>query len=267
MSTSCKGLYYQVYEVDSDSLILNSNSYVYENEDCKIMYNLWSNHGEAKFAFYNKTNKDIFINMKQTSLIINGQSHNYYQNKTYTYPSSVNKLSKSGIQYNRMNNGDIWGKSIYDSYDPITTNIKKGIAISATVKEDEIVCVPAKSYKVLNKNSINPILILTCNKAKDFPKTKYNVETYEQSSTPLTIVNRIAYGFDKENVSENYINNTFWVNSITNYSKKSATDNIKHKSCYSIFYTKCDEFVIGSPNKFYVTYKKSDYSVINDDMY
>lgn len=170
------------------------------------MYNLWSNHGEVKFAFYNKTNMDIFINMNQTSLIINGQSHNYYKNKT-------------------------------------------------------------QSYKVINKNSINPILILTCNKAKDFPKTKYNVETYEQSSTPLTIVNRIAYGFDKENVSENYINNTFWVNSITNYSKKSATDNIKHKSCYSIFYTNYEEFVIGSPNKFYVTYKKSDYSVINDDMY
>ena len=55
--SSCKSYYYQVYEVNSNNSKLQDNSLVYENEDCKVIYNLWSSNGELKFAIMNKTDK------------------------------------------------------------------------------------------------------------------------------------------------------------------------------------------------------------------
>ena len=63
---SCKSSYYQVYEVSTDNLKTQDNSLVYENEDCKVLYNLWSLDGELRFAVQNKTDKDIFVNMGQS---------------------------------------------------------------------------------------------------------------------------------------------------------------------------------------------------------
>ena len=39
--SSCKQLYYQVYDVKSDALKQEDNSLVYDNGDMKVMYNLW----------------------------------------------------------------------------------------------------------------------------------------------------------------------------------------------------------------------------------
>ena len=41
---SCKSYYYQVYDVSSNNTKMQDNSLVYENEDCKVLYNLWSNN-------------------------------------------------------------------------------------------------------------------------------------------------------------------------------------------------------------------------------
>jgi len=47
--TSCKQLYYQVYDVKSDALKQEDNSLVYENNDLKVMYNLWGENGSVGF--------------------------------------------------------------------------------------------------------------------------------------------------------------------------------------------------------------------------
>ena len=46
--TSCETLSYQVYEVKSPDLIQRENSLVFENEDCKVSYNLWEYNGSMK---------------------------------------------------------------------------------------------------------------------------------------------------------------------------------------------------------------------------
>lgn len=58
--SSCMSNFYQVYSVDTNGAKQIDNSLVFENEDCKVLYNLWSNNGKVNFAFYNKTDKDIF---------------------------------------------------------------------------------------------------------------------------------------------------------------------------------------------------------------
>ena len=75
--TSCETLSYQVYEVKSSDLIQRENSLVFENEDCKVSYNLWEYNGSMAFIFENKSEKDIFIDMSQTFFIKNGAAFDY----------------------------------------------------------------------------------------------------------------------------------------------------------------------------------------------
>lgn len=79
--------------------------------------------------------------------------------------------------------------------------------------------------------------------------------TYTKDNTPISFTNRIAYGFTKNDVAEKHIDNVFWVSKITNYSQKSAVDNVKEKSkCYGVKITEgVKQFKIGGPNQFYIT--------------
>lgn len=59
---SCQKIYYQVCTTKaSDPSVFTSQTdrYVYENEDVKIIYNMWCDDGDRGFVMYNKTNEYI----------------------------------------------------------------------------------------------------------------------------------------------------------------------------------------------------------------
>lgn len=269
---SCKSTFYQVYDVDYDSnMKMQDNSLVYENEDCKVLYNLWSEGGFVKFSIINKTDKDIFVNLTQTFFTLNGLANEYYQGRTYstatynqvtTASASVNSIAK-GVGYGSANaylsGSGFWGNDTYSwngnakSTSSLTKFIKSTTQ-SVTVKEKEIECIPAKSFKVFGTYSVSPSWQRTCDKEKDFPSKTYLLGSYSKDNTPYTFNNRIAYGFAKNDIAEKHIDNVFWVKAITNYSEKSATEDVKEKSeCYGMKTSdKFKRFKIGTPNKFYI---------------
>jgi len=61
--TSCmKSSYFQVYKTaTSDKLVLKENLLVYEDENCKVSYNLWNEGGNIGFQFFNKKDKNIYL--------------------------------------------------------------------------------------------------------------------------------------------------------------------------------------------------------------
>lgn len=271
--TSCKSTFYQVYDVDYDSSMkMQNNSIVYENEDCKVLYNLWSDGGAVKFAIINKTNKDIFVNLAQTFFTLNGLANEYYQGRTYTSQTynqftsasgTVNSLA-SGVGYGSAsayaNGSSFWGSSNYFLNGSSNTNanllkVVKAASNSVTIKEKEIECIPSNSFKVFSTYSVSPSWMRTCDSDKDYPTKTYQYGTYNKDNTPISFTNRIAYGFAKNDVAEKHIDNVFWVSKITNYSQKSAVDNVKEKSeCYGIKTTEgIKQFKIGGPNQFYIT--------------
>lgn len=270
---SCKSTYYQVYDVGYDnSMKMQDNSIVYENDDCKVLYNLWSDGGFVKFAIYNKTDKDIFVNMAQTFFTLNGLANEYYQGRTYstatnnqlTTASGTASSFAKGVGYGSASayssGSGFWGSSIYSwnggsKTMASLTKFVKSTTNSVTVKEKEVECIPAKSFKVFGTYSVSPSWQKTCDSNKDFPSKSYLYGTYTKDNTPYTFNNRIAYGFTKNDVAENHIDNVFWVTNITNYSEKAATEKVKEKSeCYGIKTSdKFKRFKIGTPSKFYIT--------------
>lgn len=259
--SSCKSYYYQVYDVSSNNLKLQENSLVYENEDCKVLYNLWSNNGKLKFAIINKTDKDIFVNMGQSFYVVNGQAVDYYQGRTYTTQSFNESTYVSTTASGSGSADGFWGKDVYFEDAQAFAKAKtfkfvKAVANSVTTKEKEIVCIPAKCYKIFNYYSVNPDRVITCERSKDYPSGNYPVGSYTQANTPMSFKNRIAYGFTKNDVADKHIDNDFWISGITNYSQDAATENYKDKKeCYGIKSSeKGKRFKIGTPSKFYKLY-------------
>lgn len=260
--TSCKSYYYQVYDVGTKDMKTEDNSLVYENEDCKVLYNLWSNNGELKFAILNKTDKDIFVNMGQSFYVVNGQAVDYYQGREFTSQSINHADYMISSSVGAFGSSGFWGNGVYDEdgtaiMNAMTGKVSKTLSNSVTTREKEIVCIPAKSFKVFNYYKVNPTRVTTCETNKDFPKKSCKIGTYTQSTTPLSFKNRIAYGFNKSDVADKHLDNDFWISSVTNYSKNEATEKRKEKTeCYGQKKSsKVRIFKIGGPNKFFKLYE------------
>lgn len=260
LGTSCKSTYYQVYTVDTESMRCENNSMVFENIDCKVMYNLWSENGKVRFVFYNKTDRDIFLDMNQTMFVLNGYAHEYYQGRTYEVFEKPDEYSNiNGVRLDRVDN-DIWGNNVYkdNSFYGNTSSIPDNRVM---IQEKEIICVPPKAYKYFFYYSINPKVIKTCVKNKDFPSKEADVSSFSKEDSPLHITNRITYGFDSNIPNVKSIDNSFWVSSIKNYSFNAA---LEHKSLIEecnynnlnkkTLPYKYNYFKIGGPNKFYHKY-------------
>lgn len=259
--SSCKSYYYQVYDVDCDNMKAQDNSLVFENEDCKILYNLWSNNGELKFAMVNKTDRDIFVNMGQTFYTVNGKAEEYFQDRTYSQRSYVQSSIATTSATGKVSAQGFWGNNVYLENATAVANVFGNKAVHAeessfTVKEKEMVCIPARCFKVFNYYKLNPAFTQTCDKNRDFPKQTCSVGKYTKQTTPYLFNNRIAYGFTKKEVADKHIDNEFWISAITNYSQKAATENVTSKTkCYNLTTsTKMNTFKIGGPNKFYKLY-------------
>lgn len=271
--SSCTSYFYQVYDVSTDGLKQQDNSLVYENDDCKVLYNLWSNNGELKFAIINKTGRDIFVNMGQSFYVANGLAVDYYQGRTYTSQAYImTAYSNSHVAGSASGRGFSWGEGLFseDAKAIVAASEKKLVKAQLTGEtraEKEIVCIPANCFKVFNYYKVKPARVKACVNEKDFPKRSNLVNTYTQTTTPMSFRNRIAYGFTKDDVAEKHIDNNFWISSITNYSQKEATEGYKDKSeCYGYkSYSKGKRFKIGGPNKFYKLYSKDPTSTTYEE--
>lgn len=262
--TSCANTFYQVYEVEAPSLKQENNSLVYENEDCKIFYNLWAENGSMKFVLLNKTDKDIIIDMKRSFFIRNGAALDYFTNAEYAistnYSANISTGGTVGFteKYDTGTLLDLWPDQ-YSANATIGKYRTRRVAYGSTttVKEPEQVCIPANSWKVINKYeySILPTLILTCDNHKDFPRYRASVDI---SQIPdQTFGNRLTY--TDGNGETKKISNTFKIVSIENYSKKAAIEKVTSKEkCWQYDKRKVSYiFKIGGPNKLYRTYSKT----------
>lgn len=266
--SSCKQLYYQVYDVKSDALKQEDNSLVYENDDMKVMYNLWGKDGSVGFILQNKTDKDLFVDMDKTFFILNGEANDYFKNREYTTSTTEVASMGYGVSQTYWSANGYWPTQYYA---PTTASalakLVKGQSHGVTTKEKQIVCIPAHANKVISEYKVSPRFVKTCERTKDFPKRTATVASYSESTSPVKFKNRIAYSFDSDCKNLQHIENSFYVSGVTNYSKKAAVEKVHEKTdCYSTRKQKREYFKIGGPNKFYKTYRSQGVNG-SSDMY
>lgn len=253
-SVSCSQSFYQVYTMALDNLKMQDNSMVYENEDCQVSYNLWSEGGFVAFSFKNKTDKDIFINMNESFLVVNGNAHNYFEDKTYTCGSVLATAYGYGESLGVSLTGKdaIWSDRLYTASARIAGSVSSKAAVLSTVsiKEQKIVCVPANSYKTFRKFCLQPDIFQKCDKKYDYPSGKASLVSYSKANSPILMNNRLTYGFRNDNMDK-HLDNIFWLSEINNYSEKAAIEDRKEKGCYDLDSRNVKYFKIGTPSQFY----------------
>ena len=256
MFSSCKSVYYQVYEVKSNAMKQYDNSLVYENDDLKVMYNLWSLGGSMNFIVQNKTDRDLFLDMGQSFFIFNGEANDYFQNRQFTKTVSMQTSASYGASIFTSNAGFWPNAYLAPEKVSFVEKIVKGSSVAVTTQEKEIICVPAHSFKTISGQAISQPFRKTCNHDVDFPKVKAVAATYTESSSPSKFRNRISYSFDEKGSDLRQIENDFYLSSITNYSKKAAEEKVKELQGCSEIKKTMHYFKIGGPDKFYKPYKK-----------
>lgn len=258
-SASCTQSFYQIYTMNSKDLKMQDNSLLFENADCQVSYNFWSDGGYVSFAFINKTDRDIFINMNESFLVVNGNAHNYFEAKTYTYGSAFATTIGYGESLGVSLSGKtgIWSNKHYTASAGVAARISSGSSIMNSVsrKEQEVVCIPANSFKTFSKFCLSPDIYQKCEEKVDYPSKKVSLAKFDSDNSPIMINNRLTYGFKSDNMDK-HIDNVFWLGEIENYSEKSAVERKSEKGCYDFVSKEIKLFKIGKPSQFYRHYQK-----------
>lgn len=274
MLSSCSKEFYQVLTAESQSVETQQTDMVYEDENCKITYNLWASHGNAGFIFYNKTDKNIIVNLQESFFIFNGYANNYYLDRTYVYGKSTRvgfgKSFGKSANYSETLSGTLYGTWLgYDASVSASASGAIGVSQSSAaqiqaetnasveIKEQNKVCIPPKTAKLFYEYQILDNIYRECGLLLAPKKSGVKHLKYTNANSPIKFGNVICYKIG-ENGLPIVVNNDFYVADIVNITAGAFATDIKiEKDCMGKSYrasrykTVCKEQV---PNKFYIKY-------------
>jgi hypothetical protein len=260
--TSCgSSKFYQIYKVDTvNNLSKIDNSLVYEDENCKILYDFWGQGGNAGFHFYNKTDENIYVNMEESFFICNGYAYNYYKNRVFTYSqsSSLNASKSNTVMLSSSNSiSSVLGFFVSAVATKSATTKGKSISSGSSIAylEEKVICIPPKTTKTIAEYTITESLYRDCNLFRYPSKKRIRTSEFSAAESPFVFSNKIAYTLGS---SENLLRfeNEFYVSKITNYPQREVIVKKTEEFCDEESYHIKEYFKDSSPDKFYIQYEK-----------
>ena len=227
------------YQVAPSSDIKTKNGLlVYEDNNCQVSYNFWGDKGNIGFNFYNKTDKDIYLNLSESYFILNGVANDYFRDRSFTSEG---------------------GSAIYlSSYFWLigaTTTTKT----SVTQKEKGIIGIPPKASKNISEYLITNDILRTCDLLIMPQKRNIKTITYTKENSPLIFSNRLVYFID-ESLNPIKFSNEFFVSELTNYPKDEIIEYKAEEYCGEKSPIKKETFNNVSPTKFYIKYSSASFT-------
>jgi hypothetical protein len=252
--------FYQVYRVvPVDEFIQEDLSY--EDENCQVRYSFWGKDGEMAFAFYNKTDKNIYLHLDESFFVVNGIAYDYFRNRVFTTTTNYTESSSSSL-YNQYvptyNNYFSYGLYLLSG---VSKGVSQGVSSasgqSVEIHEQAIICIPPLTYKIISEYNIKSSLYRDCDLLKYPTKKKVKTKEFSKEDSPFIFGNRMAYsvGSDEELVR---FTNDFYVSEITNYPRKAIIQSKYEEYCGQKETISSESFTISSPNSFYIKYNKAN---------
>lgn len=259
MLTSCgSASYFQVYKAKpSEALVNENNRLIYEDDNCKVLYDLWDQGGDIGYQFYNKSNENIYLNLEESFFILNGISFNYYQNRVFTNSQNSGtsstrqaSASKSVLGLNYL--GLLQANSL-ESTSNIGMVNSAGKSVSYT--EEKIIIVPPHSSKIISEYSINESIFRDCDLLKYPSKKEIRSVSFSRENSPIVFSNRIAYSLGESNTLIKF-ENEFYVTEISNYPESEIVESSYDEYCDQKSAVKTPYIKDVSADKFYIKYTK-----------
>jgi hypothetical protein len=259
MITSCVSTsYFQVYKTEpSDKLVVKDNLLVYEDENCKVTYNLWSDGGNIGFQFFNKTEKNIYLNLEESFFILNGVSYNYFRNRVFTSSISSGTTASRGVTAAKSSTGlnylDLIQTNRISANNTLGSMTSSGFSVSFS--EEKKICIPSKTSKIISEYKINESLFRDCDLFKYPKKKQIKSKTFSKEKSPLVFSNRIAYSIGQDEKIMKF-ENEFYVSEITNYPESEMYNSKNDEFCGQKSTTIVKYFKNVSADKFYIKYNR-----------
>ncbi|MGD0581504.1 MAG: hypothetical protein ABR974_01010 [Bacteroidales bacterium] len=259
LMASCMPLsYYQVYKAShDDKLALKENRLVFQDNNCEVFYNLWSENGNIGFRFYNKTENNIYLNLEQCFFVLNGIAYNYYQNRIFTNSSNMgttaSRYSSASKSITGFNYLDLLQTNKVSGTNSVGVISTAGYSIS--YNEEKVVCIPPKTSKIISGYSINQSRFRNCD-LFGYPSAKQiKTVSFSKDNSPLVFSNIIEYYI---NPSDKHIQfeNEFYVSEITNYPESEMFESRYDEICGQKSQTLTKYFKDVSSDKFYIVYEQ-----------
>lgn len=239
--------YYQLLETESNNALTQDGSIVFENKEISIVFDLWGDKGNGSFSIYNKTEKDIFVDLKRSHLIINDVAFTYFQNRNFS-SKKVSILSPASDEVIREQ------QSIkLPGVSPKPASVQSNESV--VFFEERIICIPPQSKQMIFGFNLLENIYRDCNLFR-FPTNKQIFTSeFTNENSPYVYRNRISYAFEEEFTSVKTFENSFFVKKITNYPEKEFVkyESLKFCSDSSIYSTEVYPFY--KPSSFYIKYK------------
>jgi hypothetical protein len=253
ISLSCSSLkivskypapYFQLYDLNSQSILINDSICISEHGDLEIRYDFWAENGLGDFLLFNKTEKEIFVDLGRSHLVKNNIAESYYPN---LLARSSSRLTEEGI----------------DLQISLWTPTKQ---VSAANLESRIVCIPPFSGKKFHGFELSPRIISSCDYEIYPAKEESFTMTFSKSDTPLKFRNIVSYSFDESFESTLHIEDDFWVKEITNYPRKRFFKDVKMFECGTNEKIYRRVYNFKSAGRFYKAYSWEDIEISEDEL-
>jgi hypothetical protein len=257
-TTSCISTFYQVYKAaPANKATLKDNLMVFEDDNCKITYDFWKEKGDIGFSFYNKTDKNIYLDLGECFFVHNSIAHNYFQNRTYFQSAgkAMNLARSSGIARSETGVNNPETRTARKVQGPGSIGALTASGISTSYAEERIVCIPPDASKLFREYSINDQVIRDCDLYRYPKRTQIKTISYTVSDSPIIFGNKITYrlaGSDKAVM----LDHEFYVWEITNYPENEIMEYKSIDFCGQKSSVRERTIKDSSPYKFYLRYTK-----------
>lgn len=245
--TSCSSkIFYQVYQTQSNTVTVKNDKVMsYEDERCRVEYNLWANEGEAGFTFYNKTDEVLKLRLDESFYVLNGVAYDYFGHRTFETSSNTMITNTAAVGAYRFGGISIYG----------TRATATGSASSVAVTESPVLSIPPKTAKHISEYKINQGLYRDCDLLRFPSARKVTTKNFTPANSPLQFYNLIVYTVGT-NETRQSVKNDFAVTAITNYPEKTILKRTNNEFCGEKEFAQGFMVGEGSPDRFYLKYLK-----------
>lgn len=277
---------YQVYTVEAlGGFTKTENSLLFEDENLEVHYDFWTNKGGVGFYIYNKSEKDVVVNLAESFFIYNSVAFDYFKNRVFisetsnstsnssttsstnstssTKTSSFSMSAAAGVSGVPMSGGGNAGGALGAgggaSRSKMTTNTTTDTQTSTKINsvtsgvnifEKETLFIPAKSGRFFLEYYISESVYET----REMKKTDFKGITFSESTSPIVFGNRISYSVKGSNKSI-MLSHNFYVSEIRNYMRKDITEMVSDPNAVDPKRApKIEYYKDNSPNKFFIKY-------------
>ncbi|MBX2979595.1 MAG: hypothetical protein KF905_09895 [Flavobacteriales bacterium] len=222
--TSCTQTRILVYDTNSDNVPHVDGQWISDNDTLLIAYSFWAEGGKLACVIFNKTDRQLFIDWKNSAFIVNDRKVELWRDAVDI--SSTSKGSSYSHQTSKSSsgNGFNWGwltQSIGSQY-------SVAITTGTIVTNERITSIPPKSYIGLERftfltDLLYPVegrseTILEDSYVKRGQQEKIKTSSFDRTSSPLRLRLFIAYAFTENMNAPLSINDSFWLSSISDMS-------------------------------------------------